>query len=262
MTRPAEPRPRPGRLAALLACAALAAAACGPGCARRAPSAGGHSGARAEQARRDAEKAAAAGAKAAVVVAAAYVGERGTAAVSVNTPPAPPVAPAAPKIAASPAAPFAPSMTARPPAPARTADEPVIREKVSSEAPHPTEAEADRDALGQAALLLGKKLAELDPPVRYHPTPAEVQAYLRKDSRSVRPLTPTEREVFAEAGFKDANLKFVEYELVVSSEQVRELRGRERTFLGLKVLAGVAAAALAVAAFALAGGVAATLVLV
>src|SRR5262249_25883185 len=110
----------------------------------------------------------------------------------------------------------------------------------------------------------------------------DVKKYIRKDSRNPRPLSPAEKDEYAKLGVKDTDLKFVEYEVTVSAEQVRELRSRERVFFGVKVLAGIAAAALAgflflradewtkgyltrwlaVAAFAPAGGVAATLAVV
>lgn len=270
MTRPAEHRPRPVRFAAGLTGALLAAVACGSGCdGGRAPTPGGPTGSKANQARQQAEKTVMAGARAAGEYAAAN--PLPTAPVSVNTPAAPP----APRAAAT------SSMSPRPAPPVRTPDDPVIREKVSSELPHASEADADLDAVEQAGRRLTEKLADLDPPVRFHPTPAEAKAYLRKGSRNVRPLTEEQKKTYAEAGLRD-NVVFVDYELAVSSEQVRELRGRERVVFGLKVLAGIAAAALAgflflradewtkgyltswlaVAAFALAGGVAATLTLV
>ena len=281
MTRPAEPRPRPGRLAALLACAAIAAVAGGVGCnARRSASGGGSTSPKAEQARRQAEAAAVGGAKAAAEFAAHHTGGP-IVATSVQGPPTAPRPPAAPP---------GPSVTARPaPAPPRPADEPVIRERVSSELPHPTEQEAEKDALEQAQRRIEEKLAELDPPVRHRPTLAEVKAnYLRKDSRHPRRLTEEQKKAY-EKTFADAGLKydldslvFVDYEVTVSAEQVRELRAQDRVLLGLKVFAGVAAAALAgflflridewtkgyltswlaVAAVALAGGAAATLALV
>lgn len=273
MTRPAEHRPRPVRFAAGLACALLAAAACGAGCNGKSPTPGGPSGSKANQARQQAEKTVMAGARA--------VGEF-VAADPSNTVPVSVTAPTAP---VPPRAPIAPSVSPRPTPTVRPLDEPVIRERVSSELPHPTEADADRDAVEQAGRRLTEKLAELDPPVRFYPSPTEIKAFIRKGSRSVRPLTEEQKETYTEAGLKDNVLDkmvFVDYEVVVSSEQVRELRSRERVVFGIKALAGIAFAALAgflflradewtkgyltswlaVAAFALASGVAATLALV
>jgi hypothetical protein len=279
MTRPAESRPRPGRLAALTACGLAVAVACGSGCARP-PTPGGPSGSKANQARQQAEKTVLGGAKAIGEFVAAQPGWRQTTPTSTTTPPPPPVGP--PTVRSPSAAPVAPAMTARPVPPSRPVDEPLIRERVSSELPHPTEAEAEKDALEQAANRISEKLADLDPPIRYRLSAAEAKAYVKKDSKTTRGLTEEQKKEFAKAGIKDTELKFVEYEVTVSAEQVRELRGRERVFLGLKVLVGVAAFALAgflflradewtkgyltswlaVAAFALAGGVAATLALV
>jgi hypothetical protein len=286
MTRPAEPRPRPGRLAVLLACAVLVAAACGPGCARQ-PVPGGATSSKANQARQQAEKTAMAGAKAAGEFVATLSRPQQTTPTAVNTPVAPqapsaPTPPVAPRTPSSPTPPIVPSVTARPTPPVRPTDEPLIRERVSSLIAHPTEAEAEKDALEQAAGRMTEKLTELDPPVRYQMSAAEVKSYIRKDSKSAHPPTAEQKDEYAKAGIKDANLVFVEYEVTVSAEQVRELRSRERVLFGLKILAGVAAAALAgflflradewtkgyltswlaVAAFALAGGVAATLALV
>src|SRR5207237_10596346 len=113
-------------------------------------------------------------------------------------------------------------------------------------------------------------------------TGAEVKSHdRRKDTRNVRLLSAEQEEEYAKAGLR-TDLMFVEYEVAVSAEQVRELRTQDRVLLGLKVFAGVAAAALAgflflridewtkgyltswlaVAAVALAGGAAATLALV
>ena len=63
----------------------------------------------------------------------------------------------------------------------------VVRERVVS-AVAATEAGAEEDALAQACELVARKLGELDPPVRYKPSAAEVKAeFLRRDSRTVRP---------------------------------------------------------------------------
>jgi hypothetical protein len=275
MTRPAEPRPRPGRLAALLGCALVVAVACGSGCARQ-PAPGGATGTKASQARQQAEKIVMAGARAGGEFVATLPQTQHTAATTPRTPP-PPVPP---RPTASP--PPAPAMTARSAPPVRPTDELVIREKVSSGLAHPSETEAEKDALEQAANRIAERLAELDPPVRYRPSPAEVRAYIRKDTKRPYPPTAEQKEEYARAGIRDGDLKFVEFEVTLSAEQVRELRSRERVFFGLKVLAGIVAFALAgflflradewtkgyltswlaVAAFALAGGVAATLAVV
>lgn len=140
------------------------------------------------------------------------------------------------------------SIPIMPPAvrPAYTA---VITARVSSSIPYATEAEAEQDALANARTTIIRELAELDPPVHYTPTLNEVRnEFIRKDSRSVKVPTEAEREEFKKNGV-DANRVYVEYDLQVTSDQVREMRTRDRVAITLRVMFGAAFAALAVFVF-------------
>ena len=152
---------------------------------------------------------------------------------------APPAAPAppAPDVAAK--GPPAPKTAARPGAPV------VVRERVVSALPAATEAEAEDDALAQARDLVEQKLAALDPPVRHKPSIGEVRAeFVRKDSRTVRGPDAREKAILAE-GDLVGNFVFVEYDVEVTADQVRELRAQERVAGGLRVLGVLTAVALA-----------------
>jgi len=124
---------------------------------------------------------------------------------------------------------------------------PVIRERVVSAISYATEAEAEEDALAQARDVVEQKLLALDPPVRHKPSISEVKAeFIRKDSRTVRQpdADEKEKEVLAGYGMSD-NRVFVEYDVEVTAEQVRELRSQERVAAGMRVLGVVVAVALA-----------------
>ena len=109
----------------------------------------------------------------------------------------------------------------------------VVRERVVSSIPYPTEAEAEDDALAQARELVEQKLAALDPPVRHKPSIGEVKAdFVRKDSRTVRPPDADEKENFARYGVSEGYV-YVEYDVEVTAEQVRELRSQERVSAGV-----------------------------
>ena len=111
--------------------------------------------------------------------------------------------------------------------------------------PYPTEAEAEEDALTQARELVEQKLAALDPPVRHKISINEVKAeFVRKDSRTVRPPDAEEKEAFAVYGVS-GNLVYVEYDVEVTSDQVRELRAQERVAAGLRVMGILVAVVLA-----------------
>jgi|GEM_PF-758075 len=206
-------------------------------------------------------------------------------------PPAPPEAPKPPVVPEKPVNPpgLQPAITisvanarreVRPSA--RAASPALISERVTTEIPYPTEAEADARALEDAQKLIVKKLAELDPPVDYVPPLAVVKnEYLKKDSRLVRLPTDAEKTELAKFGYA-SDRKYVEYTVEVSAEQVRELRTRNRVADGLRgigLLAGIALAGflflrldewskgyltswLALGAAALAGGVIAAVVYV
>ena len=157
----------------------------------------------------------------------------------------------------------------------------VIREKVSTDAPFPTEAKAEDEALRLAQSRVKERLEALDPPVHYTPSPAVVKnEYVRKETRTVRRASPKEQERWAAEGFPGD--LYVEYEVEVTADQIRELRTQERLGGVLKLFGGIAATALAgflflrlddwtkgyltswlaFVAAALAGGVAAALLLV
>jgi hypothetical protein len=194
-------------------------------------------------------------------------------------PPAPPAAPARPDESSAVVV-----ASARPPAPAadpKPSGNVVIREKVSSNLARPDPAAADDDALEQAAARIEQRLRELDPPVLYRPSAGVVRnEYVRRGSRAVVDPSDAEKKLLGQEGKGD--WKYVEYTVEVTADQVRELRARARVGSALRVLgvvAGVALAGflflrldewtkgyltswLAFAAVALAGGVAAALVLV
>jgi hypothetical protein len=137
---------------------------------------------------------------------------------------------------------LAPPVPKTPPRPGPPA---VVRERVVSMVPYATEAEAEEDALVQARELVEQKLAALDPPVRHKPSVSEVKAeFIRKDSRTVRPPDAEEKEAFARYGMS-GNLVYVEYDVEVTADQVRELRSQERVSAGLRVLGVVMVVALA-----------------
>lgn len=126
----------------------------------------------------------------------------------------------------------------------RPGSTPLIRERVVSTVPYPTEAEADADALAQACDLIARKLAEQDPPVHYKPSIGEAKAdFIRKDSRTVRAPDAEEKKIFAENNISE-NVVYVEYDVEVSAEQIRELRSQDRVSFGLRVLGALFAVAL------------------
>ena len=302
--RPMTRRPRTRWLALGVAGIVAALAA---GCGAKSPPAGGANTDKAKEARKQAEAIAllsvktAADAQAEAVPGAAHksflekMGLASTPAPSPQrpkTPPAPP-APAPPAAPASsggltspgsPGSPAAPTITTKvdPKPAARPSSPPVIKERVSSDIPCATEAEAEEKALEQAQRKVTEALARLDPPVRFEPSLAVVKnEFVRKDSRTVRRLTPPEQEEWKKHGYSPDRM-FVEYDVEVSADQVREFRSQDRVAYAIRILAGLTAVALvgflflridertkgyltswlAVTAFALAGGVAAALVFV
>lgn len=229
------------RLSTAGLCFALAA------CARPAPPAGGATSRVAEKARRDAEALAVEGVTGAAAAQAKAVPElevkytAGDRVFARRVPPKGgwPKPPAAPE----------PVMVAKaapaPQAPTRPGPLPVVRERVVSVVPYATEAEAEEDALALARDLVEKKLAELDPPIRRTVTASEVKAeFVRKDSRTVRPPDAEEKKTLAQYGVS-GNLVYVEYDIEVTADQVRELRSQERVAGGLRVLGVLVAVALA-----------------
>jgi hypothetical protein len=237
-----RPGPARTRLAGLCVAAALVAAA---GCDPK-PAPGGARGPRADQARAEAQKLAVNAAAAAANSTPASdppPGVRERTDPVIHTAPPPPPPPAAR------------------PAPAPAADRPyvgppvfepkpggspvVIRERVRSSIPYPTEAEAEEDAVEQARRLLAERLAELPSPVHWTPTASAVRTqYTAKDSRKVRPPGDREQEVLAkiEGG---SNRVYVEFQVQVTEDQVREMRSQDRVVTALRAMGGLAAAALA-----------------
>ena len=122
---------------------------------------------------------------------------------------------------------------------------PIIRVRVVSVVPSANESDADKDALTAAQDAIERGLAELDPPVRYRPSTNEVEKeFLRRDSRTVRPPSPAEKEVISNLAIS-GNPVYVEYDVEVTSDQVRHLRTRDRIGDTLRILGVVAAMALA-----------------
>lgn len=112
----------------------------------------------------------------------------------------------------------------------------AVRERAVSILPHATEAEAEEDALTAARDLIEKKLGELDPPVRHKVSVNEVRTeFLRKDSRTVRKPEAEETELLPKISDSD-NWVYVEYDVEVTAEQVRELRAQERVGAGVRLV--------------------------
>ncbi len=255
------PRPNTTRLRVC-----LVGLACGlglaVGCSSQpaAPRGGGSSSSKADKARKDAEalavSAVTAGAEA---LPEAVRHDRGDLLTGVRiapegnapnapTPPAPAGAPpSAPAVntPAPPTAPATPVVSAAPKSAPRPGPATVIRARVASSMPFTTDTEADADALTQVCDLIEKELGKLDPPVRYRPSVGEARTeFIRKDSRTVRPLDKEKRELFAREGVT-GNLVYVEYEVEVTADQVRELRSQERAGGALRIVGMLAAVALA-----------------
>lgn len=243
------------RLALAAVVAALAAAGCGGA---RQPAAGGSNSPKAQETRKLAESyalAASVGAATAEVTAHPEMEKKsawakGMAWVRDHMPgtkvsaPAPPAAPpATTPPSAQPTPPPPPTVVqvvrvelAAPPAPVPPPSGSVlVRERVASEIPQPTETEADEAAVEIAAKRLSEAFAKLDPPLDYHPSPAAVKTdFLKRGSRHVRPPTDAEKAALIQAGYAPDRGVYVEYTLEASAEQVREIRGRERVAAALK----------------------------
>jgi hypothetical protein len=123
----------------------------------------------------------------------------------------------------------------------------IIKVRVKSTIAYVKEGDAEDDALNQARDDIEQQLANLDPPVRYKPSLNEVKnEFARKDSRTVRPLTSEERAAYDKAGIGiDKKLVFVEYDIEVTADQIRELRTRDRVGVTLRLFGGVMFIALA-----------------
>lgn len=125
----------------------------------------------------------------------------------------------------------------------------VIRERVVNRAPRRTVEEAEEDALTVAAERLTERFAEMDPPLQYHPKREEIrQEYMRRDSREVIPfrqrlsrgepraqqLQPILPIIAGPDG--PEHLFDVEFDIEVTSEQIRYLRSRQRLEATVPVL--------------------------
>jgi hypothetical protein len=228
-------------LVAVALCVALA------GCARPQPREGGSTASKAEKARKDAESLALSAVNSAATAQAKAVPEARRKGVFINVaigPDAPGKAPSGvpgPRTSAPEVVLKEPPAPKSPPRPGSSA---VIRERVASAIPYATEAEAEEDALTEACNLVEQKLAALDPPVRHKPSIGEVRTeFVRKDSRTIRKLDEEDRAAYAGVGL--ANPIFVEFDVEVTADQVRELRAQERVSAGLRVLGLLTAVALA-----------------
>lgn len=229
--------------------AALGAAGC-----HRAPAPGGAAGSKPDAARKQAETLALNAVQAAadaqlranpaLAEGAGLRGGRGTirSSVQVAANTTPPLNPnAAPSATGSQTT----IITLEPKAAPRPGPAPIVKERVISTLAYPNEADAEKDAINAACDLVQQRFAELDPPLRYRPTPNEMlNEFLRRDSRTVRPLDAAERDFFASKGIT-GNLVRVEYDVEVSANQVRALRTRERVSATLRVFGALTAVALA-----------------
>lgn len=140
----------------------------------------------------------------------------------------------------------------RPKAQPRPGPPPVIRERIVSRVPRPTEADAEEDALEVAAELIAQRFAELDPPLDYQPSPEEIrQYYLRRDSREVIPFGQRRRQQQDDPRIQQLlpllesvatpteidQLVDVEFDLEVTAEQIRRLRSQERAITAFYTVA-------------------------
>jgi hypothetical protein len=128
----------------------------------------------------------------------------------------------------------------------------VIRERVVNEIPRPSDVKAEEDALTVAAERLAERFAELDPPLHYYPSREEVrQEYMRRDSREVIPFRQrlNQRDPRAERLqsilsdiYEPAEIEKlvdVEFDIEVTSEQIRYLRSRQRLETTVPILLSV-----------------------
>jgi hypothetical protein len=121
---------------------------------------------------------------------------------------------------------------------------PIIKEHVASSLPYPTPAEAEEDALVVAQDTIERRLAELDPPVKYRPSLNELKDdFLLQNSRTVRAPT-AEQLAELEAHGLGTNRVYVEYDIEVSARKVRELRTLDRLGDGLRIIGGLTVIAL------------------
>jgi hypothetical protein len=134
---------------------------------------------------------------------------------------------------------------------------PIIRERVVNGVPAASEADADREAILAAQEMIERRLAELDPPVKYRPSINEVEKeFLRRDSKSVtflrdikdgraEDMRKTLREALGLSPEEIARRAYVEYDVEITADQVRHLRTRDRVGDTLRIFGALASVALA-----------------
>lgn len=248
MTRCAEPcRRLPTRW---VACALVAAVVAAGGCnsKRTASKPGGATNEKADRARKlaeiisaDAVKSSAAGQAQAVpgLAKGTTGGSPLTKAVAAASK-APAVLP--PVAAAKPSSPLA-KVPPRPSSPV------LVTDRVSSAVPYATAAEAEEDALNQAVDRVEQRLRELSPPVHYRPSAAVVRnEYVRRDTRTTRKPNESEAQLLVSTGYSPDRV-YVEFDVQLTADQVRELRTQSRVGTAVRVTGVVAAVILALALF-------------
>lgn len=101
---------------------------------------------------------------------------------------------------------------------------PAIRIRSRSENVYPSKEKALADALVGARIKLAEQLANLDPPIHTRPTIDQIRAeYLRPESVTEIPASADLKKDLA-ANNLDPNSVFVEVEVEVTDDQVRQLR--------------------------------------
>jgi hypothetical protein len=132
---------------------------------------------------------------------------------------------------------MSPKSSPRPGSPA------IIKERVVSAIPYANKAEAEDDAFTSARDAIERRLAELDPPVRYRPSLNEIRnEFARKDSQTTHRPSQAELEEYARNNVNDkviASLVYVECDVEVTADQIRELRTRDRVTIALRVFSGL-----------------------
>jgi hypothetical protein len=163
----------------------------------------------------------------------------------VKTPVPTPAAPSTPQSVSSSSSPkmtavkdfMSPKSSPRPGSPA------IIKERVVSAIPYANKAEAEDDAFTSARDAIERRLAELDPPVRYRPSLNEIRnEFARKDSQTTHRPSQAELEEYAKNSVNEkviASLVYVECDVEVTADQIRELRTRDRVTITLRVFSGL-----------------------
>ena len=115
----------------------------------------------------------------------------------------------------------------------------IINIHVKSSIPYDTIGEAEDDALTKARDEIEHQLAALDPPVQYRPSLNEIRnEFARKDSRTIRTISPEERKIYKSSG-ENKEYYYAEYNVEVTADQIRDLRTRDRVTFALRVFCGL-----------------------